>query len=242
MEAFADCLMAQSGIRILQKFELAEVFGFEGRNKYALADMNGQTIGFAAEQGKGIVGWFLRQYLGHWRRFDVTIFDNQRKPVLQLKHPFRWFFQKMDVCLPNNRCIGSPLNGNCSFSVVDLMYWIAKANCCLRSKPNVPCYVGHLTFSQAAGVEPKSPNSFLASCPNFSRIGTNSSSRSTTSGLMKMSDRSWLPQPFSPIFNTSKVRQNPTMTSTSGEDGNLWRPSSTVRQLIPGRPAIIVQI
>jgi uncharacterized protein YxjI len=106
-KAFAECLMAQSGIRVLQKFELAEVFGFEGRNKYSLADMNGETIGFAAEQGKGIIGWFLRQFLGHWRRFDVTIFDNQRKPVLQIKHPFRWFFQKMDVCLPDNRCIGS---------------------------------------------------------------------------------------------------------------------------------------
>lgn len=40
-------------IRIKQIKEFAELFGFETRNKYSIQSIDGQPIGFAAEQGKG---------------------------------------------------------------------------------------------------------------------------------------------------------------------------------------------
>jgi uncharacterized protein YxjI len=76
---------------------LAEIFGFETRNKYSIETESGEAIGFAAEQQKGFLGFLLRQFLGHWRRFHFTIFDRERTPVLHAEHPFRFFFQRMEL-------------------------------------------------------------------------------------------------------------------------------------------------
>jgi len=82
---------------IRQRRELAELFGFETRNKYSIELESGESIGFAAEQQKGILGFILRQLLGHWRRFHFTIFDREKNPVLHAVHPFRFFFQRMEL-------------------------------------------------------------------------------------------------------------------------------------------------
>jgi uncharacterized protein YxjI len=104
---FANLLTEQRAILISQKLEMAEFFGFETRNKYGLRDESGASIGFAAEQNKGIISWVLRQYLGFWRRYDVSLFDNARQVVLELRHPFRWFYQRLDVYDAGQRCLGA---------------------------------------------------------------------------------------------------------------------------------------
>jgi len=90
-----------------QKFEIAELVGFETRNKYVIETEQGAVIGFAAEQQKGILGFLFRQFLGHWRTFEITFFDQERQPVLVARHPFRWWFQRLEVRTPEGEYLGA---------------------------------------------------------------------------------------------------------------------------------------
>ncbi len=99
-------LMSVKALFVKQSFELAEIFSFETRNKYRICDESGNQVAFAAEQQKGLLGFFLRQFLGHWRSFDIHFFTNDRREFMIAKHPFRWFFQRLEVYEPNGRFIG----------------------------------------------------------------------------------------------------------------------------------------
>lgn len=94
-------------IFVKQKRELAELLGFETRNKYEIYDSQKNLIGFAAEQQKGILGILLRQLLGHWRSFELHFFDAQRQHVLVSKHPFRWIFQEFEIVTAQGVTIGT---------------------------------------------------------------------------------------------------------------------------------------
>lgn len=82
---------------VQQRRELAEVFGFETRNKYEIFNDQKKLIGFCAEQQKGFLGILLRQLIGHWRTFEVHFFDENRNLIMVAKHPFRFFFQEFHV-------------------------------------------------------------------------------------------------------------------------------------------------
>lgn len=82
---------------VRQRLETAELFGFETRNKYAIETEQGQTLAFAAEQQKGVLGFLVRQFLGHFRSFEIHFFDAARQPILRAVHPFRWWFQRLEV-------------------------------------------------------------------------------------------------------------------------------------------------
>ena len=82
---------------VRQRFELGEMFGFETRNKYEVVSENGVQVAFAAEQQKGFLGFLFRQTLGHWRTFDIHFFTPERTPFMVARHPFRWFFQRLEV-------------------------------------------------------------------------------------------------------------------------------------------------
>ena len=94
---FTDELNGTDRLVIRQRREMAELFGFETRNKYEINLADGTAIGFAAEQGKGMLGFLFRRYFGHWRRFDLHIFDTEKKLVAIAHHPFRFLFQEMRV-------------------------------------------------------------------------------------------------------------------------------------------------
>lgn len=94
-------------IFVKQRRELAELFGFETRNKYEIYDNQKNVIGFAAEQQKGFLGLLLRQLLGHWRSFELHFFDAQRQQILVSKHPFRWIFQEFEIVNQQGVTIGS---------------------------------------------------------------------------------------------------------------------------------------
>lgn len=95
--SFADRLATLPAVFVHQRFELGEIFGFETRNKYAIEGEDGAPIGYAAEQQRGMLGFLFRQFLGHWRRFDIVFFDAQRQPVMRATHPFRFYFQRLEV-------------------------------------------------------------------------------------------------------------------------------------------------
>lgn len=101
-------LNSLSAVIIQQRFEMAELFGFETRNKYSIETETGQNIGFVAEQQKGVLGFLMRQFLGHWKRLDFLFFDSDRRPLLRGHHPFRWFFQRLELRTePEGQFIGA---------------------------------------------------------------------------------------------------------------------------------------
>lgn len=100
-------LISRPSLIVKQAFELGEWIGFETRNKYSIHDERGVQIAFAAEQQKGIFGFLIRQYLGHWRTFDVHFFTPDRKCFLIGHHPFRWFFQRIEVKTATGEKIGA---------------------------------------------------------------------------------------------------------------------------------------
>lgn len=107
MSTFDSELDCAQGLVVAQRKELAELFGFETRNKYEIRSLSGQPVGFAAEQQRGFVGFLLRQNLGHWRSFELKIFDALRNPVLSAFHPFRWFFQCLIVTSAGGQPVGT---------------------------------------------------------------------------------------------------------------------------------------
>lgn len=119
-----EALQSQNQLIVRQRKELAELLGFETRNKYEICDERGQVIGFCAEQQKGFLALIFRQILGHWRRFDLHFFNTQRQEVLIVKHPFRFFFQRLEVYRPQGEYLGSLQQ---RFSVVRKKFDVADA-------------------------------------------------------------------------------------------------------------------
>ena len=99
-------LTSLKSLWIRQRKELAELIGFETRNKYSIDTDDNRQIAFAAEQRKGWIGMLTRQLLGHWRSFDILIFDNLKQPVVKAHHPFRFFFQRLIVTQADGTEIG----------------------------------------------------------------------------------------------------------------------------------------
>jgi len=94
-------------IQIRQRRELAELFGFETRNKYGIESAGGESLGFAAEQQKGVLGFLFRQWFGHWRNFDIHFFNPDRSLAWRAVHPFRWFFSRLEVIRPDGSRVGA---------------------------------------------------------------------------------------------------------------------------------------
>jgi len=94
-------------LHIQQVFEPLELFvDWETRNKFRILDDNKNQIGFAAEQSKGFFGAIFRQFMGHWRSFEMAIFNENRKKIFLLKVPFRWFFRDVIIEDANGKEIG----------------------------------------------------------------------------------------------------------------------------------------
>jgi len=92
---------------VKQKMEIGEWIGFETRNKYQISDSAGNPIAYAAEQSKGFLGFLIRQFLGHWRTFEVHVFDPQRKQILLIKQPFRFYFKRLEIYSMQNKFLGA---------------------------------------------------------------------------------------------------------------------------------------
>lgn len=102
----AVMLTQHNQLIVRQRRELAELFGFETRNKYEICDEKNNVLGFCAEQNKGILGFLFRQFLGHWRSFELHFFDHNRNEFLKTHHPFRFIFQEFTVMDGQNNPIG----------------------------------------------------------------------------------------------------------------------------------------
>lgn len=91
---------------VKQKRELTEFIGFETRNKYEILDESGRIFGFAAEQQKGLFGFILRQFFGHWKPFTVIVFHPDKSKWLTIEAPFRFIFRRLEVKNANGAKLG----------------------------------------------------------------------------------------------------------------------------------------
>jgi hypothetical protein len=107
MSLFLQTLASADAIYVSQKFELAEIFGFETRNRYVIKTDDGQQFGYCAEPKVGFLDAIMRQFLGHWRVFNIVGTDMNNQQVFRAHHPFRWFFQRLDVFGAGDRPLGS---------------------------------------------------------------------------------------------------------------------------------------
>jgi uncharacterized protein YxjI len=107
MSELMNALESHQRLKIRQRMEMAEFLGFETRNKYEICDDQGTVIGFCAEQGKGFLGLFFRSMLGHWRSFEVHVFNADRQAVLLCRHPFRFIFQRFEVYTRDGKFLGA---------------------------------------------------------------------------------------------------------------------------------------
>lgn len=100
-------LLPHDQLIVSQVHELTELIGFETRNKYQILNSQNMVIGYAAEQQKGFFNFIFRQFLGHWRSFEVHFFDQQKQLFLIGHHPFRWYFERIEVKNTQNQVIGA---------------------------------------------------------------------------------------------------------------------------------------
>jgi len=100
-------LQPHSKVFVKQLHEIGEWLGFETRNKYSIQDQNQIVIGYAAEQQKGLLGFLFRQWLGHWRRFDIHFFNTQRELIMIAHHPFRFIFTRVELRDDQHRSLGA---------------------------------------------------------------------------------------------------------------------------------------
>lgn len=99
-------LSTQQSVVVKQRKEVIEFLGFETRNKYEILSTAGQLLGFAAEQQKSLWGTFLRQIVGHWRSFEIHIFGMDRALRYVARHPFRFYFQRLEIIDTAGRELG----------------------------------------------------------------------------------------------------------------------------------------
>ena len=92
-----DKLASHTQVVVQQRKELFELLGYETRNKYEVLSTSGESLFFVTENQKGILGFFLRQSLGHWRSFELSIFNTDRREIARARHPFKFLFQEMHL-------------------------------------------------------------------------------------------------------------------------------------------------
>ena len=103
---FREYVKTCAELLIKQRREYAELFGFETRNHYSIERSEGQQIGVAVEQGDGFMSVVGRQLLGHWRSFRIDILGANGQPIMRANHPFRFYFQRLEVSTAEGKPIG----------------------------------------------------------------------------------------------------------------------------------------
>lgn len=96
-----------SQVFIQQVKEWGEILlGFETGNRYELLDEDANKIGYMAEQGGGIFGFFKKQILRTHRPLEVKIWDNNGMELLSLSRPFFFFFSTLEVRTRTGEVLG----------------------------------------------------------------------------------------------------------------------------------------
>ncbi|MBF0315363.1 MAG: hypothetical protein HQK52_18220 [Oligoflexia bacterium] len=103
---FTKVLSNIDELKVDQVFEAMEFLGLETRNRYKILT-NAETLFAYAAEEKNMLGHVARQLFGHWRTFNVFFFDKDKAPLFRAHHPFRFFFERIEIYDQNDNLIGS---------------------------------------------------------------------------------------------------------------------------------------
>ncbi|OBZ75940.1 hypothetical protein A0H81_04134 [Grifola frondosa] len=71
--------------------------GFEQTNRYVITNEDGETLGFVAEEPRGMLSTFSRQLFRTHRPFRAIIMDSEGSPILWIRRPFAFINSRMFV-------------------------------------------------------------------------------------------------------------------------------------------------
>lgn len=110
-------LTALTSLIVSQKKEWGEIVtGFETKNKYAVSDIDGQQLYFAAEQKGSLLA---RLFLKANRPFYLAILDNEGQTKMSVTRPFRFFFHEATVRDAHGKVLGVIKK---NFSIISKQY------------------------------------------------------------------------------------------------------------------------
>lgn len=104
--SFLQNLIDADVVNVRQKVEIAELFSFESRNRFSIQTENGSEFGYCKEPKLDWQDALMRQFLGHWRNFDLVGTDNLGQKSFRAHHPHRWFLRHLDLYSPGDRYLG----------------------------------------------------------------------------------------------------------------------------------------
>jgi len=105
--SFKQTLSESEVIYVRQIVEIAELFGYESRNRFSIQAQNGREFGYCKEPKLDWQDAVARQFLGHWRDFDFIGTDHLGQKIFRAHHPHRWFLRRLDLFSPGDRYLGS---------------------------------------------------------------------------------------------------------------------------------------
>jgi uncharacterized protein YxjI len=93
-----DIVGDRQQILVRQVKEWSEILvGFEARNRFEICSEAGETLGYAAEEGRGVARILARNFLGKLRSCTIHVYDRGGTKVGRGEKLFRWYFHRMDV-------------------------------------------------------------------------------------------------------------------------------------------------
>ncbi|KAI0065482.1 Scramblase-domain-containing protein [Artomyces pyxidatus] len=97
-EGLKRLLLQNSRLVVTRQLEMMNILvGFEQTNRYVIANDDGETLGFIAEEPRGLLSIFTRQLFRTHRPFRAVIMDRDGTPILWIRRPFDWINSRMYV-------------------------------------------------------------------------------------------------------------------------------------------------
>lgn len=94
----ASRLLSQSALVIVRQLEMMNLFiGFEQANRYRILSPTGETVGFLAEEERGLSSTLFRQLAGTHRAFQASVMDSSGKEVLRIRRPFSFINSRIFI-------------------------------------------------------------------------------------------------------------------------------------------------
>lgn len=91
-------LLANDALVVTRQLEMLNIFvGFEQSNKYVITTVEGEPLGYIAEEPRGFLSMFARQIFRTHRPFRALVMDLEGSPLLWLHRPFAWINSRMLV-------------------------------------------------------------------------------------------------------------------------------------------------
>ncbi|EIN07750.1 Scramblase-domain-containing protein [Punctularia strigosozonata HHB-11173 SS5] len=97
-EGLRKLLLYNDVLVVTRQIEMLNIFvGFEQANRYLISNVEGEPLGYIAEEPRGILSTFSRQLFRTHRPFRALVMDLEGSPILWLRRPFAWINSRMHV-------------------------------------------------------------------------------------------------------------------------------------------------